>query len=361
MQRLRITTIFLVALAALLAPTAATSTRSGTGSWHRLPAAPVSFTQDQAAVWTGRQMIVFGRAQPNPPWSRDVAATYNPVTHTWRKLTPFRGDKGNYEGRYQALWSGRKMLLFGPFDFQAFNPLTNRWQRLPRSLPAEFSLGLAVWTGREAIAWGGGCCADASSAGWAYNPATGRTRKLARSPLAPSNGPMGAWTGSRLIVLITGMSPEGKPYRASFSRAATYDPATNTWRSIAPVPAPHQAATVIWDGHELLVVGAGKAARSAFAYDPATNRWRTLAQLPSPRFVGIGVWTGSQALLIGGRSGKASKSLHGALAYDPTTNRWTRLPAMPFGVDRFNAVAVWTGRQLVVTSRAGSAAFTPTR
>ena len=124
------------------------------------------------------------------------------------------------------------------------------------------------------IGWGGGCCGDASAAGTAYNPARHIWRTLARAPLSASQRPVGAWTGRELIVLVSGIDPQGKRYPASLARAAAYNPTTDTWRRIAPLPVPLAGAKAVWDGHELLVVGAGTKGRTTFVYRPATNRWR---------------------------------------------------------------------------------------
>ncbi|MGZ4381532.1 MAG: Kelch repeat-containing protein [Gaiellaceae bacterium] len=320
------------------------------------------------SVWTGRQLIVFGRAHRNPPWSVDVSAEYNPAAGTWRRLTPFPGDRGSYEGHYSAVWTGREMLVFGPFDFQAFNPLTDRWRRLPRSLPSEFALGLVVWTGREAIAWGGGCCGDASSTGWAYDPATGKVRKLARSVLAPSQGPVGAWTGRELIVFVSGFDPDGKPYPASLARAAAYNPTTNTWRRIAPLPAPRDGPAVVWDGHDVLIVGGTvtsrtaqprRLARTGFAYEPASNRWRQLAPMGSGRASFAAVWAGTRLLIWGGTTipgGGAREvvpqSPPQGFAYDPATNRWSALSRAPLR-GCLEPTAVWTGHAMIVWGGSG--------
>jgi N-acetylneuraminic acid mutarotase len=291
-------------------------------------------------------MLVFGRAQKKPPapWSVNVAAAYSPATNTWRRLAPPPGDPGNYEGRYSAVWTGKEMLVWGPLTRLAFNPATNHWRQLP--INAGVPAGIVVWTGREMIGWGGGCCGDASAEGAAFNPATNTRRKLPRSPLAPAQRPIGAWTGRELIILVTGIDPDGKPYPASLARAAAYNPTTNRWRRIAPLPAPRAGATVVWDGHELLVVGPY---RASFAYNPATNRWRRLAPMSSGRQRAAAVWTGKRLLIWGGTttSSESPQSPPRGLAYKPTTNRWSTLPAAPLR-GRLDPTAVWTGRAMIV-------------
>src|SRR5204862_389751 len=83
---------------------------------------------------------------------------------------------------------------------------------------------------------------------------------------APSQRPVGAWTGRELLLLVSSFGPDGKPWPASLARAAAYDPATNAWHRIAPLPETGLGAlgTAAWDGRELLVVAAGKAARPAW-------------------------------------------------------------------------------------------------
>jgi hypothetical protein len=308
------------------------------------------------SVWTGRKMLIFGRAQPDPPWSVNVAAAYGPGLDAWQLLEPPPGPTGNYEGRYSAVWTGKEMLVSGPATFEAFNPVTNQWRRLPRSVVPG---GIVVWTGREMIGWGGGCCGDASSEGAAYNPATNTRRKLARSPLAPEQRPIGAWTGRELVLFVSGINPaDGRPWPAGLARAAAYNPATNTWRRIATLPEPGGAAT--WDGHELLVVGSGEHGRSVNAYAPATNRWRRLASMPSRRPQAATVWTGKRLLIWGGGTfrdaGLVVVIAGRGLAFDPKANRWSALPWAPL-LGRLDPTAVWTGHAMIVWG--GSRPATP--
>ena len=342
------------------------ATRAGTptpptaGSWLRLPSAPIAPSGGVVSVWTGRQMLIFGRANPDPalPWSADVAAAYNPATRTWRLLTPFPGPKGNYEGRYWAAWTGKEMLVVGPSDRQAFNPVTNRWRRLSKA--AGVPGGIVVWTGRELIGWGGGCCGDALSDGAAYNPVTNVRRRLARSPLAPEQRPIGAWTGRELVLFVSGINPaSGKPWPARLARAASYNPVTDTWRRIAPLPAVRTDPNAVWDGREVLIVGGTGAphrgrhpapAEIGLAYNPGTNSWRQLPPLERGRAGAAAVWTGKRLLIWGGTtsvpSGVKLVTPNRGLAYDPKANSWSPLPRAPL-LGRLDPTAVWTGRAMI--------------
>ena len=368
-----------LAVAFLLA--AATSSAAATpGSWSVLPAAPIAPDAGLASVWTGKEMLVFGRqesrAEDGAVLKRvDVAEAYNPKASTWRRL-PSPGATGSFMGE-SAIWTGKEMLVWGQGTHEAFDPLANRWRRLPAPpLAAHDAAGLVVWTGRELIGWGGGCCGDAFSDGAAYSPATNRWRKLAPSPLAGSAQPIGAWTGRELILLVGNLDPNGKPWPARLARAAAYNPASGKWRRIAPLPAARSGATAVWDGRELLVVGGWQGGRppatapTGFAYDPASNRWRRLPRMESGRIGAAAVWTGTRLLVWGGRTqpvGAAAPNVPGhGLAYDPRTNRWSPLSPAPV-LGRTDPTAVWTGDELIVWGGGDSyppfadgAAFRPT-
>jgi Kelch motif protein len=348
--------VALVVAGAVVASTA--SSRDGAraagqvvGRWQRLPAAPIA-PEEATSVWAGRQMIVFGRDQrtaldahgkPYSIGSVNVAASYDPVTRRWRRLSPSKGP--GYSPSPRAVWTGRELLVWGTFDGQAYDPRTNHWRALP---PPPTARGFAVWTGREMIGWGGGCCGDAFSDGSAYDPRTNHWRRLSRSPLAGGQEPHGVWTGRELIVLVGNVNPAtGKPWPARLARAAAYDPGTNRWRRIPRPPAPTDGAAAVWDGRELLVVGGvvpatTRASRRAYAYDPGTNAWRQIASLPSGRSGAVGVWAGSRMVLLGGGASGAR-----ALAYDPHTNAWAVLPRAPVP-PTLVPTAVWTGRALDV-------------
>ena len=311
-------------------------------TWHRLPRAPFRLSAGLTSVWTGRELVVSGLTGVAPDGNVldavDAAEAYNPTTRSWRRLA--RPPKTENYCHRSAVWTGKEMLVWGCGQL-ALDPLTNLWRRLP---PAPSGQGIVVWTGRELIGWGGGCCGDANAGGGAYNPVTNKWRRLARSPLAPEQQPLGAWTGRELILFVSGRNPDGRLWPARLARGAAYNPATDTWRRIAPLTAPRKGASAVWDGRELLVVGGPTTA--SFAYNPATNRWRRLASMPFSRVGAASIWTGKRLLLWGGQTGRGA-SARGGLAYDPKTGRWSRLPTAPLR-GRDGSAVVWTGSRLLV-------------
>jgi hypothetical protein len=278
------------------------------------------------------------------------------------------------------------------------------WQALPGLPPGldHRRSGMAVvWTGHELIVWGGASRHRANiqthADGAAYDP---RTRRWAPLPPAPESqwleGGRGlaVWTGREVLVWggVTIPDPVRAPNRGYPADGVAYDPARRSWRQLPARPAPLKPLAgddwAVWSGRELLVGSVQEAGAGggvvAGAYDPAANRWRLLPH--SPRLTGgrghlrarTAMWAGTRLLVwsFWSRKARAANDLTGAYgrpgvetdgfdlwAYDPATDRWTVLPAPPDEVGRAvpEAAMVWAGREVVIASVRGEIVGTETR
>lgn len=337
--------------AAAPAPGSSSSTpRAAMGAWRLLPAAPAVAPQSSlVSVWTGSQVLIRGVIWPRTGTPKAVLLGYTPSSGNWRTLAPGPAPHA-LEGWDNAVWTGTEMLVFGPAGTGAYNPVTNSWRPIAQNMFA--GLGSArVWTGRQEIFWGGGCCDDATAGGAAYTPATGTWQPLPRSPLS-ARYTSAVWTGTEMIV-AGGFSPVTDPPR-TFADAAAYNPATRNWRKLPPMPAPRSDATGVWDGTEALFIAgtranAGGPAADGVAFNPATGQWRRLPAMAYTRTGFAAVWTGHQVLVWGGLTGPYVNQKippHG-VAYEPAANWWLALPMAPLR-GRTMPAAVWTGRQMIV-------------
>jgi N-acetylneuraminic acid mutarotase len=292
--------------------------------WSRLPDAPIAARNEYAAVWTGKEMIVWGgyswngQFPINTNWYKDGAA-YDPETRTWKKIaaSPLASRGGSV-----TVWTGKEMLVFGGVgpgpagsppggvsysDGAAYNPSTNTWRKLapiPQSLGGHLtaSASYAVWTGKVMLAWG-------------------------------FSGPV---SGSLA--------------------AATYNPATNRWETgaIAPTAAP-VFGNAFWTGKKMLVWGSlGLGHLEGFSYDPTTRRWASLPASPfgpTSRAGMLAAWTGKYMVVGGGFQGAQSNPLQkDAAMYNPVTNKWTQLPDAPVGFEGNDGNAdpdISTGRSVI--------------
>jgi hypothetical protein len=281
-----------------------------------------------------------------------VTFAYRPAAHRWARLASGPSPL-TLEGDDSAVWTGKQMLVLGPPTLGAYNPATNTWRSIPVGGPNEGAV--VAWTGHEAIVWGGVCCDGTSNQGLAYHPATNSWTRLAASPLRTRRSPMGAWTGRELIVAGGISGSPGSPHTAVLKDAAAYNPSTNKWRRLPPMPQPRAFGQVIWDGKEVVFLGgravfnSTKLVRQGLAYNPVTNRWRLLPAMRFARFGFAEAWTGHVILVWGGAGsmGSSPAILANGEAYNPVANRWTMLPKSPLR-GRELATAVWTGHQFII-------------
>ena len=301
--------------------------------WQSLPPAPITPEFNaRTSVWTGKQMLVFGRDQqtaldshgkPYATGAVNVAAAYDPRSRSWRKLAPPPKTSGFMA--LNSVWTGKEMLVWGQGTQLAYNPSTDSWRRLPASrlLRVHDGFGAVVWTGKEMLGWGGGCCGDAFSDGVAYNPRTNAWRALPAAPLRGNQHALGVWTGKEYVVV-------------GGRQAAAYNAARNAWRPVAAPPAIDANATAVWAGTALVIAGGS---RTVVSYTPVKNRWQTLPSLPAGRVGTVVVFDGARLLVWGGARGGAGLI--------PGDTKWTpfahgQLPS------RLEPTAVWTGTAMIV-------------
>jgi len=292
-------------------------TAPGPAGWARLPKAPIASRSEYTAVWTGKEMIVWG----------------------------------GYS----------KMTQYG--DGAAYNPGTRTWTKIAASPLVGSDLPVSVWTGRDMLIFGGGGTSGSSSDGAAYDPATNTWRKLAPIPRSlggnlTGSGSYAVWTGKVMVAWGFFGNRAASAHGGGSLAAATYNPATNSWTTgtVAPAQAP-LFGQAFWTGKEMIVWGSSVGSPShleGVAYNPATGKWSTLPASPlgsAERDSMLAVWTG-RYLVVGGGDSEAGLQKDTA-AYDPATGSWMRLPDAPTGF-RENGYAIWTGASVIAIDDAGS-------
>jgi hypothetical protein len=191
----------------------------------------------------------------------------------------------------------------------------------------------AVWTGHEAIWWGG---PDQGDTPWgaAYDPGSDTWRTIAASPLRMRTDAAVVWTGEEMIVW--GGHPA--PFEPYEEIGAAYDPQTDTWRTIAAAPIQSRGdVAAVWTGSEMIVAGgervdgppvcaadapcpalpSARVMRDGAAYDPRSDTWRTISSAPGPLVDRVAVtWTGDEMWFFGGLVG---------WAYEPDADHWSSI------------------------------------
>ena len=102
----------------------------------------------------------------------------------------------------------------------------------------------------------------------------------------------------------------------------------SAWTEVAAMKRARGGHALVVAGANLYSLGGADAAGDVAipeAYDPATNKWRDLAPLPAPRNHVSGFAYRGSACIAGGRTPVVAR----VDCYDPGQNAWTRLPDLP--------------------------------
>lgn len=115
------------------------------------------------------------------------------------------------------------------------------------------------------------------------------------------------------------------------SRLDRYNPMTDQWQALAPMPAGrHHLMALAYAGY-LYILGGAQAGtwtptNSVWRYDPATNTWGEVGVMPEPRLAGAAVILGDNIYVVGGVGG--SEDL---LEFNFNSGQWRSLlgPVQP--------------------------------
>lgn len=295
--------------------------------WTTLPEAPISPRNPAAVAWTGSDMLVWGGTSTNH----------------------FNGGQ---------LYS----------DGAAYDPTTNEWTVLPAGPLSARADVASVWTGRAWFIWGGDIAgSNTSGDGALYDPSAGTWKSVPPAPLSARAAAVALWTGQQVIVLGGHALRNGTD--STFLDTAAYDPTTNQWTALSPLPLPAgetaEGVSAVTAGQDVYAwvpwshieqhgeSVTGNANVAMFRLEPGGKGWSRVTGT-GPAAAAYGVrdpqWTGQDVILPaapafrGAASGGAQLNLRG-LRYDPSTGAWKRMPHGP--VDDDYAQSIWTGAALL--------------
>jgi len=251
------------------------------------------------------------------------------------------------------------------FPTQAYNVATNTWTTKASSVPVFQSNGVGK-IGSKLYFSGGydyaGGTREIVWTTWAYDPATDGLIRKADMPKATADGVTGVIDG-KLYVLPGTCSGEGWPSpgycdHEPIRQLFRYDPVANHWgaRRASPHYLRNCAGGVI-NGKFYVAGGLGNTrlpTAALDAYDPATDTWKTLAPVPTAGPAVGAVLQGKLFVITQGSGGV----LH-AYAYNPSTNGWTTKAAPASAADAVAWVNLDGHAHLLAVSINATELYTP--
>jgi hypothetical protein len=317
--------------------------------------------EQQTAVWTGTEMIVWGgHSQVNTFFG--TGGRYNPATDTWSLTST--GSGAPSAGHNSAVWTGREMIVWGGADADghpfgtggAYDPSSDRWRAISTGsgAPSPRSGHTVVWSGSEMIVWGGSAPDGPGevNSGARYNPVTDAWTPTSTGQNVPAAraAHTAIWTGSEMIVW------GGETGGFAINTGGRYDPATDSWSSTSTgpnVPQPRSSYSAVWTGADMIVWGGvgANVGSSGGRYNASTDSWlptSTGPNVPDPREFHTAVWTGSEMIVWGGESVSSGALFGTGGLYDPATDAWKKTSTAGAPPGRYLHSAVWTGAEMIV-------------
>jgi len=231
--------------------------------------------QSQTIVWAANRLVVWGGATPTSATGRTFVpegGIYNPDTETWSSISMVNAPL-RWSG-HSAVWTGREMIVWGGKPLPAasgssvgetnegaiWSAASNSWR--PMSLtnaPSARTEHSAVWTGEKMIVFGGSDrTGGIRGTGGVYNPATNSWESFASEVATQRVGHTAVWTGDEMLVW------GGKTRDALYGSIVAFSPSTGAWRSLAvrSTPEGRDQHTAVWTGMSMIVFGGVGAAGS---------------------------------------------------------------------------------------------------
>ncbi|MGH9786125.1 MAG: Kelch repeat-containing protein [Terriglobia bacterium] len=277
-----------------------------TDTWKEGAPLPVAGGVDHANVAALDGKIYFlGGIRILSGFTTGETYEYDPASNTWTARasmpTP-RGASGvaALDGRIYV--AGGLSANNSVGNFEAFTPSANGWIILPpMPTPRDHLTAQAVGGKFYAIA---GRRGNEFIANEEYDPATNRWS--ARAPILTARGGLGSGVIGGRIQAFGGEGPSGTP-EGTFAQNEEYDPATDRWRALAPMPTPRHGiygATV--EGRRIFVPSGGPLAgafyssvHEAFYLPPASPPAINPAGIVNAASLEPAVTPGSIATLFG--------------------------------------------------------------
>lgn len=226
---------------------------------------------------------------------------YNPVTQRWTNLgTPSQEMHHFQPVIYKnRIWVVGAMTCCFPREdvldrIQVFDPKTRQWSQGPR-IPANRlrgSAGAAMYDGKLYVVGGSTNGHDGGDVNWfdVYDPATDSWNSLADAPTRRDHA-SAIVVDDKLIVAGGRQTDHPDTFANLVSRTDIYDFKTGKWSRGPNIPTPRAGAMTVGFGNDVVLAGgeterSGAAEKTVQAYNSKTNQWRTLPSLKQGRHSG---------------------------------------------------------------------------
>lgn len=251
-----------------------------TNNWSQGMNLPGPAVENAAVTGLNGKLYAFGGS--TAPFSGAVssAAVYDPASGNWTPLTDMPTPRGGATA--QAL-NGVIYVVGGMSDegaslnvVEAYNPATNTWQTAPSLTYVRDNPGSAVLDGKLYVFGGRNREANGTTIQGTmktvemFNPATNAWAEMTPMPTGRRAMSVGVINGKAQVV---GGELNENATSGVFEQNEEYDPITNTWRPLTNVPTPKHGAAAATINNTLYIMGGGSISGSSYTSSMETMKY----------------------------------------------------------------------------------------
>ncbi len=229
------------------------------GSWRDLPFMPSVASHAGGTTINGKIYLVGGFVANVHIGAMTRVFEFDPAAGSWSAVAPLPSPRGSagvvaLNGKIHAI-GGRDPDLNVVATHDIYDPATDTWTPAAPLPVARDHLGIAVVDGKI-HAFGGrtGASVDLVGNHDVYDPATDSWTSAAPL-LTPRSAGVGLNLGGRIVYAGGECKDATTDPRLTFNEAEIYDPATDTWTALPPMPQGTHAAAGVVVGEEALFIG----------------------------------------------------------------------------------------------------------
>lgn len=270
------------------------------GTWQTLAPMPTARQELATAVLNGKIYAIGGYDSSGTP--TNIVEVYDPATNTWSSADPIPFPLHHNSA---AVAAGKLYSFGGPSTLAfVYDELNDSWSAVASMLffhaltPAVGVFNDKIYVAGGANGGGGNSMENAVEV---YDPVANTW--IALHPMKTGrNHCGGAFIDGKFYVV------GGRRRVHALDANEVYDPQTDTWTRQAPLPTARGGIGVaavngelfVFGGETLFPNGGGEVHGEVEVFNPATNTWESLPPMPDPRH---GIWAsviGNQIFLPGG-------------------------------------------------------------
>lgn len=337
-RKLVLTSFFLILFFLVSSPKAFAV--NSNGYWEEVGALSIERVLTLSALLNDGRVIAAGGTANGIIYK--TTEIYNPITKIWSTTNDLNYPRWDASKPHSVVFSDGKVLVAGgeyngnPINTsEIYNPINGAWSQVDSLNTSRVYGVLAPLPGDKALmatgGLGGGLRSttaeiyDPNIDTWTYTGNLTIGRQLEDTSYALLHDGR---------ILIAG---GGSNFKFAEDTAEVYDPSSGIWAMTGPMPFEfnHGTITTLSDGR-VLIAGSLRQVNpnfdvldSAAIYDPATNQWSSVSPMPDPRNQHDAILLEDGNVLIFGGFDANLNYYSSTYIYNPNDDAWSFGPEMP--------------------------------